>query len=444
MLRYRLGLIGCLLLMIIPITAQESDRPLPTLYTTHAQTSGNRLIDGAGTFPDVTRIDRPTTITAPQFLIAVPDVHEDDAQFMLSGDDQMQIFSLNDTSNLQAIDHAFVDALPRPVFAVTRRTDHTYDLLFNTRPTWTDFRPAAHTHLFPLPAADNGDDRYLAIADNGDLVYTRVPASGTRLENRRALMIQPDARIVQSRQGLFAVYTRATDQRYVHGIMGDRLEGAGLVVFAVNDDDLQIITQINLPGDAVYEGLSPLWADIDDDGRDDLVTTISQSRLGSRLRAYLLTDGGTTIEIDGPAIGQANRWQHQLAHAPFSPDGTPELVEVLTPHIGGVVRFYRFTGTCLAIVAQVRGYTSHVIGSRNLDLAVAGDFNGDGTPEIVLPAQRRDTIAGIQRTTNGAEVVWELPLGGTLATNLAAVRLESGLALAVATTDGHLRVWRSR
>ena len=51
-----------------------------------------------------------------------------------------------------------------------------------------------------------------------------------------------------------------------------------------------------------------------------------------------------------------------------------QLVEVLTPHIGGVVRFYEFTGTELSIISQLGGYTSHVIGSRNLDMGSRGRF----------------------------------------------------------------------
>ncbi|MEL7432903.1 MAG: hypothetical protein AAFN11_03050 [Chloroflexota bacterium] len=116
---------------------------------------------------------------------------------------------------------------------------------------------------------------------------------------------------------------------------------------------------------------------------------------------------------------------------------------MLTPHIGGVVRFYQYQGDRLEIVAELSGYTSHVIGSRNLDMAVAGDFNGDGIPEIVLPSQDRMTIAGIQRTETGATVVWQLPLNAPVVTNLAAYETETGLALATGLQSGVVRVWES-
>jgi hypothetical protein len=75
-------------------------------------------------------------------------------------------------------------------------------------------------------------------------------------------------------------------------------------------------------------------------------------------------------------------------------------------------------------------------------MAVAGDFNGDGQPEIVVPTQARDQLAGLQHMADGVREMWSLPLDGTLSTNLAAVTLPNGsLALAAGTDDGRLRVW---
>jgi hypothetical protein len=51
-------------------------------------------------------------------------------------------------------------------------------------------------------------------------------------------------------------------------------------------------------------------------------------------------------------------------------------------------------------------------------------------------------IAGIQRSADGAEVIWELPLDGVLTSNLFALRLPDGrLSLAAGRDDGRVRVW---
>jgi hypothetical protein len=295
---------------------------------------------------------------------------------------------------------------------------------------------APFTHPIKL-----NDDLLLHVTQAGDLALLREETTLDKL----ALNIQPDARLVVNAAGQVAFYAEATNQRYVHGIMGDDLEGSALVLVQVADERLQIVTRIDLPEDNVYEGLSPIWADVNGDGTDDLVTTVSNGRDGARNRVYLFDGETITGEVDGPAIGQGNRWQHQLAWGPFGIEGEPLLVDVLTPHIGGIVRFHRFTGSELDVIATLGGHTSHVIGSRNLDMAVAGDFDGDGTPEIALPTQDRTQIDGIQLTANGPQVVWSLPVDGTISSNLSAIAANGRpLALAVGTEDGRIRVWLSQ
>jgi hypothetical protein len=117
-------------------------------------------------------------------------------------------------------------------------------------------------------------------------------------------------------------------------------------------------------------------------------------------------------------------------------------VDVLTPHIGGVVEFYQLSGSELQVLAQFPGYTSHVIGSRNLDMALAGDFDGDQKVEVLLPDQSRTELGAVRRTANGAELVWTLPVGDMVSTNLAAVSFPDGrMAIGVGRNDGVLRVW---
>jgi hypothetical protein len=144
----------------------------------------------------------------------------------------------------------------------------------------------------------------------------------------------------------------------------------------------------------------------------------------------------------GPAIGQGYRWRNQAAVAPSGPDGQLELVDVLTPHIGGTVEFFQLHDDLLQLVAGTTGYTSHVINTRNLDMALAGDFDGNGQIELLLPNQQRTELSIIQHTADGAEAAWVIPVGGQLTTNVAAVTLmDNRLAVGVGRDDGVLRVW---
>ncbi|MEL6525832.1 MAG: hypothetical protein AAFQ07_08995, partial [Chloroflexota bacterium] len=390
----RLWLILLMMAVSIPaLSAQETEDDTMTesniRYTYH-QASGNRLVGGTGTFPNVTTQDALVSDT-PAWVIGN------------AGGWRVQLV---DQSVTNVRDGSAGTNFSPYEGILTLFSDGNF-------PIPDGMSPLSHPVLLP-------DVAILYITETGNLAAQVI--GGTPIEID--LGIQLDARIVISDDNRIAVYAGATNERYVHGIMGDDIEGSEVVVLQIVDGEFEILERMTVEGDAIYEGLSPMWADVNGDGVQDLITTVSNSQLGSRIRAYVFTDEGVQT-VDGVPIGRGNRWQHQLAWASFAPDGTFELVEVLTPHIGGVVRFYQYTGNTLEIVAELEGYTSHVIGSCNLDMAVAGDFNGDGIPEIVLPSQDRMTIAGIQRTETGAAVVWQLPLNAPVVTNLAAYETET-------------------
>ena len=156
----------------------------------------------------------------------------------------------------------------------------------------------------------------------------------------------------------------------------------------------------------------------------------------------MVFDESGKVMASGPAVGRGSRWRHQIAAGPFGSNGEFEVVDVLTPHIGGVVELYRLTEDELRIVAQVSGFTSHVIGTRNLDMAIAGDFDGDGQLEVLLPSQSLTELGAVRRTQAGAEAAWTVAVNGRVATNLAAIALPDGrLAVGVGREDGVLRLW---
>ena len=418
--------------MTIPLFAQdttpESDAMIDSRFYhyTYHQKTGNRFIDGHGTFPNVSVTDVQLE-AVPQWIIG--------ANQDVLPPRSANIFAVqlaNDTLHLW-------DADTRQLTGTSweQPAEQSF-VIYPWRGDWASLDSQSDNLSHPTEVGSyNGMPVVAEVTSTGRLQLAGGLNTGIDLN------IQSDARIVLSDDGRIAVYANATNQRYVHGIIGDDIEGTSLVVLRINDEQLEIIEQIDLDGDAVYEGLSPMWADINQDGIQDLVTTVSDSQSGSRIRVYLFTEN-SILTVDGQAIGQANRWQHQLAWGAFGVNGEMQLVDVLTPHIGGWVRFYEFNGTQLVIQTQLTGYTSHIIGSRNLDMAVAGDFDGDGQLEIVLPSQDRQRIAGIRNSADGAVVAWELELDGTLVTNLAGLNTPSGLALAVGRDDGIMRVWSSQ
>jgi hypothetical protein len=270
------------------------------------------------------------------------------------------------------------------------------------------------------------------IESSGDLVVVDQD-----VVTRLSVDALPDARLLVDEGGRVLLLGDATT-RYGHGVLGDAVE-AGSVILVDTVPHPQVATTIPLPGDTVVEGLSPIWADLTGDGEREIVVTVSDAERGAQIVVY---SGEGELVAAGPAIGRGHRWRHQLAVAPFGPHGELELADVLTPHLGGVVEFYRVEGDALRIVARVPGYTSHRIGSRNLDGALAGDLDGDGRVELMLPDQGMTELGAVRRTPDGAQVMWSVPAGGRIGTNLAAASLTSGeIAVGIGREDGVLRLW---
>ena len=151
-------------------------------------------------------------------------------------------------------------------------------------------------------------------------------------------------------------------EEYRHGIMGDSIE-AGSITIIETDGIPKAEVVIDVPEGKVIEGISPIWADVDDDGEREIIVTLSNADQGAQIVAF---DENGEIKYRGSSIGQGYRWRHQLAVAPFDDSAEMKLVDILTPHIGGVVEFYDLKDGELKIESSISGYSSHKIGSRNL------------------------------------------------------------------------------
>ncbi len=252
-----------------------------------------------------------------------------------------------------------------------------------------------------------------------------------------AVNAMPDARLLHDELGRVLFLSGPTEV-YDHGVLGDALE-ATQISLVETLPEVHNLRTIEIPAGQVIEGIAPIWADLNGDGQREIIVTLSNSTQGAQLAVF--DEMGTLIGLSEP-IGQGYRWRHQIAVAPFGPHGEIELVTVLTPHLGGVVEFFRLEENRLEITARLGGFTSHVIGTRNLDMAIAGDFDGDGHLELLIPNQARTELGALQRNGDGASVIWRLPLDGVLSSNLGSATSKDGkLWVGAGREDGVLRVW---
>lgn len=243
----------------------------------------------------------------------------------------------------------------------------------------------------------------------------------------------PDSRVLTDSRGRALVLTGPTSS-YGHGVLGDTVEATG---FTIIEDGIPSI-HAKIPEGRVIEGTSAIWADLDGDGVKEVIVTTSHTTDGARIDVY---EESGKPKAAGPPIGSGNRWRHQIAAAPFGPGSEMEIASVRTPHIGGTVEFFALADKGLLLTASKRGYSSHALGSRNLDMAVAGDLDSDGRVELLVPTNNMEALAGLRRTSAGVEEAWRLELPGRLSTNVAVAALGGRAIIGVGTSRGILRLW---
>ena len=400
------------------VVVREAGETARTHFT-HHRPDGNRLVGGAGRMPDVPPVDIPLE-GVPEWVVGAWDANGSLWVAVLE-DGKTQGFRLTGSGVTPVA--VSPERLPpdMPPLAVV---GSGLPMLV-TPPT-----SAASTLTHPVPLV--GPFRLAFIDRAGDLVLWREAESA-----RIPVQALPDGRVLSDERGRLLVLSGPTD-RYEHGVLADKIEASEMTL--VETEPVPgVAATFAAPEGTVFEAVAPVWADVTGDGRREIAVTASSPDDGSRI--VIFTEAGELV-AEGPPIGRGYRWRHLLAAGPVGPNGEIEVVAVRTPHIGGSVEFYRVEEHSLHVVAEASGYSSHVLGSRNLDMGLLGDMNGDGHLEVVVPNQTRTELAGIQRTPAGAEPVWRVPAGGTVVTNIAAVTSPDGrLGMGVGLDSGVLRVW---
>ena len=394
--------------------------PAPALGYTHIRADGNRLADGQGGLPDSAPLDIPLA-GSPRWVTAVP--WQDGTIWAV----------LLDNNFTQAF---FVQGLEvTPVTIIPRVMVDIAPLLM--------VNDLKEVHFITPPINNPGGNHPMRLNDANDHAYTdangRLFLQDTKSHSLGNLDLRalPDGRLLVDENGRLLLLTDPT-MVYDHGVLGDSVEASSITLIEARPE-ARVLSTIPVPNHQVIEGIAPIWTDWNGDGQREIVVTLSDAAQGAQVA--LFSEEGSLLAA-GPAIGQGFRWRHQIAVAPFGPNGERELAAVLTPHLGGVVEFYQWQDEVLEIVAQVPGFTSHMIGSRNLDMAAAGDFDGDGHIELLLPTQDRMELGGIRRTTSGAEIAWTVQVGGRVSTNIGAVSNDEGqLTVGIGREDHILRLW---
>lgn len=424
----------------IPLSPADASLPVPQLAYTYQQADGNRFVRGNGVLPYVQSFDVQLNMI-PLWVVGAPLANGNSLWVVTLANGEVQAFEASPNGISARADLLF-DTPPAGSPPLLRFDSDPPSLV--TVPESENASLSLYTH--PIPLRNVG--RYALVTRQFDF---RV-SEGASWQGFPVKAL-PDARILTDENERLLFFSEPTDM-YRHEVLGDVFEAKSITLMETAPEP-RIVSTIQAAEEAVFEGIAPIWTDLNGDGQREILVTESNVFEGSRL--VLFSEAGERL-AEGPPVGQGYAWRHQVAVARFGPNGETEIAAVLTPHLGGIIEYYSWQGNTLEIVAQVPGYSSHVISSRNLDMSVAGDFDNDNRIELLIPTWDRKQLVGIRRTLEisegvirGAEVVWSIPLGGEeedrhrLSTNIGSVSWPDGrMAIGIGREDGLLRVWVPR
>ncbi len=223
---------------------------------------------------------------------------------------------------------------------------------------------------------------------------------------------------------------------YRHGILGDPIEAAMLVA----EDAGGARYEIAAGADAVFEDLQPRLADLDGDGRNEIVAIRTFTNAGASIAVYGLAGGKLSLLAQTPPIGLPSRWRNPSAIADFDVRPGLEIAEVVTPHIGGTLRLWHFNRRAgrLEAIADAFGFSNHFIGSRELRLFATVDLDGDGLSELALPSADRKALRIMAFVGGKITEVAAVKLPGRIDKAIGVIAEADGPAFVTALESGKL------
>ena len=209
-----------------------------------------------------------------------------------------------------------------------------------------------------------------------------------------------DSRAVPGQRDIRWAWLGSPTRRYPHGALGSPVHAGSLHVLVAGVSGGMQELQYQLPLQRVFEDRLPRLADLDGDGRDEIILVESDLLRGSAVVVFGVASGTAPagagaaglrlVEIArSPPTGSSFRWLNPIGVADFDGDGRPDIASVSTPHVGGVLTLYRFAAPQLVPFATRMDVSNHRMGEVEQQLALVLEQPGERPVILVGDMQLR-------------------------------------------------------
>lgn len=215
-----------------------------------------------------------------------------------------------------------------------------------------------------------------------------------------------DLRVASGSKDIAKAWLIAPTTRYLHFVQGSKYEPSGLRVKLSTGQVLSLLLEDHL----VFEDRQPRLADLDDDGRDEIILVLTDVDKGASLAAFSVENGALTLKAKTPFIGRPYRWLNPAGIGDFDGDGRMDVAFVAMPHLVKQLEVWSLEKGRFVRWGQFGNFSNHRNGSRHTGMSAQADFNGDGIIDLVLPAGDRQSIRFVTLAKRKSRAIKTAPL----------------------------------